>query len=261
MKRKQFIALSLATFVTACTASNSNQQTTPKTTLTVSVAASVQDAMKAVQAIYPQENPNIDIVYNFASSGALQQQIEQGAPADIFISAAPKQMNALQQKDLIFTETRKNLLENQVVLVTPKDNQEKITFDNLSEKKIDRIALGNPESVPAGQYAKEVLKYLKSYDKLTPKLVFGKDVRQVLFYVETGNVDAGIVYGTDAKISDKVTIMATAPQESHSPIIYPVAVIKESKHPEEAKEFIDFLLGEKAQKVFEEYGFTKATNE
>ncbi len=260
MKRKQFIALMLTIVVTACTASNSNQENTSKGTLTLSVAASVQDAMKAVQTIYQKENPNIDIVYNFGSSGSLQQQIEQGAPTDIFISAAPKQMNTLQKKDLLLTETRKNLLENQVVLVTPKDSKETVNFETLYNKNIQKIALGEPKSVPAGEYAKEVLTYLKSYQKLTPKLVFGKNVRQVLFYVETGNVDAGIVYATDAKISDKVKVMATAPQGSHSPIVYPVAVIKESKNTEEAKKFVDFLLGDKAQKVFEDYGFTKPAN-
>ncbi|MEA5535968.1 molybdate ABC transporter substrate-binding protein [Crocosphaera sp. XPORK-15E] len=260
MKRKHFIALSLAAFVTACTASNSNQKDTPKVTLTVSVAASVQDAMKAIQPIYQTANPNIDIVYNFGSSGSLQQQIEQGAPTDIFISAAPKQMNALQQKDLILTETRKNLLENQVVLVTPKDFKETLTFETLGNANLDKIALGEPTSVPAGQYAKEVLTSLKSFDKLTSKLVFAKDVRQVLFYVETGNVDAGIVYGTDAKISDKVKIAATAPEGSHAPIVYPVAVVKDSKNPEEAMKFVDFLLSDQGKKVFEEYGFTIPNN-
>lgn len=260
MKRKQFLALTLAAFVTACTGSNSSQQDTSKVTLTVSVASSVQDAMKAIQPIYQEENPNVEIIYNFGSSGSLQQQIEQGAPTDVFISAAPKQMNTLEQKDLLVTETRKNLLENNVVLVIPKDSLESVTFETLPTTKLDKIALGNPDSVPAGQYAKEVLTSLKSYDKLTLKLVYGKDVRQVLFYVETGNVDAGIVYGTDAKISDKVIITATAPQGSHSPIVYPIAVVKESKNAEEAKKFIDFLLEDKAQAVFEDYGFTKPNN-
>lgn len=260
MKRKQFLALSLAVLVTACNASNSGQQATPKVTLTVSAAASVQDAMKAVQPLFQQENPDIDVVYNFGSSGSLQQQIEQGAPADVFISAAPKQMNALQQKDLLLTETRRNLLENSVVLVTPKETNETVTFETLVTTNLDKIALGDPESVPAGQYGKEVLTSLKSYDKLTPKLVFGKDVRQVLFYVETGNVDAGIVYGTDAKISDKVQIVAKAPQGSHAPIVYPVAVVKDSKRPDEAKTFVEFLFSEQAATVFKDYGFTIANN-
>ncbi|MGK7940502.1 MAG: molybdate ABC transporter substrate-binding protein [Crocosphaera sp.] len=257
MKRKQFLALSLAIFITACTGSNSNP---PKVTLMVSVAASVQDSMKAVQSIYEQENPNVEIIYNFGSSGSLQQQIEQGAPSDIFVSASPQQMNALEKKELLLPETRKNLLENKVVLVTPKDIQTSITFENLTTANIKKIALGDPKSVPAGQYGKEVLTALKSYDKLTPKLVFAKDVRQVLFYVETGNVDAGIVYKTDAKVSDKVTVTDTSIPNYHSPIVYPIAVIKESKNSQEAKKFVAFLLEEKAQKVFAEYGFIKPKN-
>ena len=263
MKRKQFLSLGLTllvTLVTACNASTSSQQGASQVTLTVSVASSVQDVMKVIQPLFQKENPKIDIIYNFGSSGSLQQQIEQGAPVDVFISAAPKQMNALQQQELLLTETRKNLLENSVVLVTPKDETETVTFETLVTTNLDKVALGDPSSVPAGQYGKEVLTSLKAYDKLTPKLVFGKDVRQVLFYVETGNVDAGIVYRTDAKISDKVKVVAKAPQGSHSPIVYPIAVIKDSKHPDEAKEFVDFLLSEKAAQVFEEYGFNMAQN-
>ncbi|MEM8778567.1 MAG: molybdate ABC transporter substrate-binding protein [Cyanobacteria bacterium P01_G01_bin.49] len=267
MKRKQFLALSLAALVTACNTSNSNQQGSnsqqqdvPKVTLTVSAAASVQDAMKAVQLPFQEKNPNIDVIYNFGSSGSLQQQIEQGAPVDVFISASPKQMNALQQKDLLLTKTRQDLLENSVVLVVPKESNQAATFETLPTTNFEKIALGDPGSVPAGQYGKEVLTSLKSYDKLMPKLVFGKDVRQVLFYVETGNVDAGIVYGTDAKISDEVKIVATASKESHSPIVYPVAVVEDSKNSDEAKEFIDFLFSDQAVKIFRDYGFNMAKN-
>ncbi len=260
MKRKQFFTLVLATFLTACTISNSNQQDSPKVSLTVSVAASVQDAMKTVKTIYEQENTNVEIVYNFGSSGSLQQQIEQGAPTDIFISAAPQQMNMLQKRELLLTETRQDLLKNNLVLIVPKDSKINVNFETLLTANLDKFALGNTETVPAGQYAKQVLTSLKAYDKLTPKLVYGKNVRQVLFYVETGNVDAGIVYSTDAKISDQVTVTDTAPKGSHSPIVYPIAVVKDSKNPTEAKKFVDFLLSEKAQAVFEDYGFTQPEN-
>ena len=258
MNRKHFLALILTSFVTACSTSGSNQQDSPKVTLTISVAASLQDAMTTLQNIYQQENPNIEIIYNFGSSGSLQQQIEQGAPTDVFISASPKQMNLLEKRALLLTETRKDLLENNLVLIMPKDSKNSVRFEALSTENLDQIALGNIESVPAGEYAKQVLNSLKIYDKLTPKLVYGKNVRQVLFYVETGNVDAGIVYSTDAKISDQVIVTDTAPKNSHSPIIYPVAVLKDSKNTEQAKNFIDFLLSEKAQLVFQEYGFTQA---
>lgn len=258
MKRKHFLALILTSFVTACSTSISNQQDSSQVTLTISVAASLQDAMKTLKTIYQQENPNIEIIYNFGSSGSLQQQIEQGAPTDVFISASPKQMNVLEKRSLILTETRQDLLENNLVLIIPKDSKKTVMFETLSTASLDKIALGNTESVPAGEYAKQVLNSLKVYDKLTPKLVYGKNVRQVLFYVETGNVDAGIVYSTDAKISDKVIVTDTAPENSHSPIIYPVAVVKDSKNTEKSKKFIEFLLSEKAQLVFKEYGFTQA---
>ncbi len=257
IQRRQFIALSLLTaFLTACTGSNSARQDEQQITLTVSVASSVQDAMKDIKSLYKEQKPNISIDYNFGSSGSLQQQIEQGAPADVFLSAAPKQMNALQQKDLLLTETRQDLLKNQVVLVVPKDAEITATFDSLNNAEFKKVALGDPASVPAGQYGKEVLTSLKVYDKVNSKLVFGKNVRQVLFYVETGNADAGLVYGTDAKVSDKVKVVATAPENSHSPIIYPVSVIKSSKHPEKAKQFTEFLFSDEAKETFENYGFS-----
>ena len=258
LNRRLFLSLSLVALVTACQTDQSVQQApqeTPKVTLIVSVAASVQDAMTEIKPLFTQENPNIEITYNFGSSGSLQQQIEQGAPADVFISAAPKQMNALQDKDLLLTETRQDLLKNKVVLVTPQTQESTITFEDLSNNQFKKIALGDPASVPAGQYGKEVLTSLNLYDTLQSKLVFGKDVRQVLTYVETGNVDAGIVYQTDAKISDQVKVAAVAPEETHSPIVYPVSVLKNTKHPEQAETFVQFLFSDQAKTVFENYGF------
>ncbi|WP_287296129.1 molybdate ABC transporter substrate-binding protein [Moorena sp. SIO2C4] len=243
--------------------------------LTVSVAASLQDAMKAIKVLYTKETPDVTIIYNFASSGSLQQQIEQGAPVDVFISAAPKQMNALESKGLLLERcsavlgetpmsdcikkgTRQSLITNQVVLVTPKDENGISNFKDLRSDNISKIAMGDPESVPAGQYAKEVLNTLNLFEQLKPKLVFGKDVRQVLSYVETGNVDAGLVYATDAKLSNQVKIVATAPPESYSRIIYPVAVLKESKNPDIANQFVQFIIGDSAKNVFLRYGFTMA---
>ncbi|MEQ9369617.1 MAG: molybdate ABC transporter substrate-binding protein [Coleofasciculus chthonoplastes F3-SA18-01] len=224
--------------------------------ITVSAAASLQDAMKAIAPLYTQEQANVIITYNFGSSGSLQQQIEQGAPVDVFLSAAPKQMNALQEKDLLLTDTRKDLLKNSIVLVTPKDKTDISNFEGLTTDKVSKIAIGDPKSVPAGQYGKEVLTSLNLYKPIQSKLVFAKDVRQVLSYVETGNVQAGLVYATDANVSDNIKIVATAPETSHSPIIYPVAVLKESKHPDSAKKFVQFLSTETAKTVFDNYGFS-----
>ncbi|MFZ1026004.1 MAG: molybdate ABC transporter substrate-binding protein [Limnoraphis robusta] len=258
MNRRRVINLACGfvfSLLLAVGCSQTSPQTSAQTELIISAAASLTDAMNAIQPLYQQENPEVKLTYNFGPSGSLQQQIEQGAPVDVFISAAPKQMNDLEEKGLLLSGTRKDLLKNAIVLIVPKANPKVKTFQDLMNGKVGKIGIGEPESVPAGRYAKEVLTSMNMYDKLQPKLVFAKDVRQVLTYVETGNVDAGMVYTTDAKISDKISIVATAPAGSHSPIIYPIAVIKDSKNPEAAKGFVSFLSSNTAKSVFERYGF------
>lgn len=239
-------------------------QAAPSNQLTLSAAASLKNVMEEIEPIFQQEHPETEIIYNFASSGSLQRQIEQGAPVDIFISAATDKMDALEKQGLLLTETRRDLLKNQMVLVTSvnnkKNNLKLDNFENLTTKEITIIALGEPKSVPAGKYAQEVLNYFKIADKVNSKAVYGKDVRQVLNYVATGNVDAGIVYRTDAQVSDNVQIVATAPETSHSPVIYPIAVIKDSDNPEVATELIEFFTTPEAQAVFEEYGFVSVSS-
>lgn len=230
-------------------------QTNQPIDLTVSAAASLQDALKAIAPIYEKKNTEVGITYNFGSSGSLQQQIEQGAPVDVFISAATDKMDALEAKNLLLPGTRRDLLKNEMVLIVPKDNTTIQSFEDLGTDALTRIALGEPESVPAGKYAQEVLTSLGLLDAVTPKAVYGKDVRQVLNYVATGNVDAGIVYSSDAKVSDEVKVVATASEDSHSPIVYPIAVLQDSANPEAAKELEDFLFTSEAQTIFEEYGF------
>ena len=234
-------------------------QTTPSTQLTVSAAASLKDVMAEIEQIYHEKHPETEIIYNFASSGSLQRQIEQGAPVDIFISAAVNKMDALEKQELLLTETRRNLLKNKIVLVAPINNKKTNfnidDFGDLTKQEINIIALGEPNSTPVGKYAQEVLTSFKISDKVNSKAVYAKDVRQVLNYVATGNVDAGIVYRTDAELSDTVQIVATAPENTHSPVIYPVAVIKDSDNPEAAKELIEFLSTPEVQAVFEKYGF------
>lgn len=243
---------------------NSTSETSANTELTISAAASLQDVMKAIKPIYEEAYPDREIVYNFASSGSLQRQIEQGAPVDVFISAAVDKMDALEGKDLILTETRRDLLKNQMVLVTQEGNKANLNitdFQDLKTDQVNLIALGEPESVPAGRYAQEVLVSFNMADKVNSKAVYGKDVRQVLNYVATGNVEAGIVYRTDAQVSDNVEIIAIAPEDSHSPVIYPVAVIKDSDTPEIGKELIEFLSTDEAQAIFEEYGFVPVSSD
>ena len=234
-------------------------QATPSTQLTVSAAASLKNVMEKIQPLYEQKHPETEIIYNFASSGSLQRQIEQGAPVDVFISAATSKMDSLDKQGLLLTETRQDLLKNQIVLVAPtsnsKNNLKVDDFNDLTTKEISTIALGEPDSVPAGKYAQEVLTSFEIADRVNSKSVYGKDVRQVLNYVATGNVDAGIVYRTDAQVADNVQIVATAPETSHSPVIYPVAVVKGSDDPEAATELIEFLTTPAVQEIFEEYGF------
>ena len=230
-----------------------------QTPLTVSAAISLSDALQEIKPLYQRSKPSVNITYNFGASGALEQQIEQGAPVDVFFSAATKQMNALQQKNLLLSGTQRNLLTNRLVLITPRNGPVLSNFRDLTRSQVKRIAIGEPRSVPAGQYAQEVLTNLKIFDTLKPKLVYGNNVRQVLTFVETGNADAGIVYATDAKAkSASVKLGPTASENLHSPIVYPVAVLKDSRNATAAKDFVQFLSSRQARSVFEKYGFGTA---
>ena len=223
-------------------------------TLTISAAASLKDAAEELKGLYAKQHQNVNITYNFGASGTLQKQIEEGAPSDLFISAGKKQMDALEEKGLIVKESRKDLLGNDLVLVVKKDSQI-AGFQELTKPEVGKISIGTPESVPAGQYAKDALTSMKLWDKLQPNLVLAKDVRQVLTYVETGNVAAGLVYSSDAVMGKDTKVVAAAPADSHKPIVYPMAIIKNTKQQKAVEEFATFLSGEEAAKVFEKYGF------
>jgi molybdate transport system substrate-binding protein len=235
---------------------NADSETT--TELTISVAASVQDAMKQIQSAYEAAAPEVVITFNFGSSGSLAQQVAQGAPTDVFLSASKKWMDDLEDQGLILAGSRQDLLQNSMVLIVPQDKTTVADFQDLGTDAVGKIAMGEPESVPAGRYAKEVLTSLTLFDELQPKLVFGKDVRQVLSYVETGNVDAGLVYATDASLSDRVQVIATAAADSHSPIVYPIAVVQDSDNAAAAQAFVEFLSSDTAVDIFEQYGFAMA---
>lgn len=226
------------------------------TTLLIGAAASLQNALQQLDPLFESANRGITVNYNFAASGPLQQQIEQGAPIDLFISAANKQMDTLQQKNLIVTDTRRNLLTNSLVLVVPSNSTLQLTnFRQLTDSNIKKISVGEPRSVPAGQYAEEVFKNLGILAQVQPKLVYGNSVRNVLGSVESGNADAGIVYATDAKISNQVKQVATAPSNLHSAIVYPMAVITASRNQQAARTYAQFLKSGQAQAVFTRYGF------
>lgn len=252
-------------FVVACSNNERTEQsqdkqetqTTPENEeLIISAAASLKDAMEVIQHTYEEEHPEITLKFNFGASGSLQQQISQGAPVDLFFSAAEDKFDLLVEEGTIAKEDNLDLLGNELVLVVPKENQSIKGFEDLVKKNTGKISIGTPETVPAGKYAKESLEQMNLWKDVESKVVYAKDVRQVLSYVETGNVDAGIVYKTDALISNKIEIVANADSATHAPIIYPVGIIKDSEHYKAAKEFYMYLQSDDALKVFEKYGFT-----
>jgi molybdate transport system substrate-binding protein len=243
-------------FIFGCTNQAEKQESKKTVTLTISAAASLQDALAEIQKKYEKEHKNIKLEFNFGSSGALQQQIEQGAPVDLFFSAAENKFRPLVDKGLINKEESKNLLGNEIVLIVPKDKAGTIKgFPSLANSNIKQLAIGNPETTPAGQYGKQTLTKLNLWTKVKGKIVYTKDVRQVLSYVETNSVDAGIVFKTDAQISDKVKIVDTAAANMHDPIIYPVGIIKNTKHKTEATDFYKYLQTKDSLQIFEKYGF------
>lgn len=221
--------------------------------LTISAAASLGDAMEEIKKLYEEARPDVELSFNFGGSGALQKQISQGAPVDLFISAAEDKFQILLDDGYVDAVAHTELLGNSLVLIVPSGN-EVISMDMLDQ--VDTLAIGTPDTVPAGMYAEEALTASGLYERLEKDIVYAKDVRQVLSYVETGNVDAGIVYRTDAIESGKVVITEEISSSLHTPIRYPAGVMKDSKNHEVAMEFYEFLQSEAALKVFEDYGFT-----
>ncbi len=206
--------------------------------------------------MFQEQYPDITVTGTYDSSGKLQVQIEEGLEADVFLSAAVKQMNALNEEGKIDSDTIVNLLENKIVLIVPAGNALGLTsFEEIINA--DVIALGDPASVPAGQYAEEALTSLGLWDTVQEKANFGTNVTEVLNQVAANSADAGIVYATDAAgMADQVEVVAEAPEDSLSQkVLYPMAVMKESANPDQAKEFVEFLKTPEAMKVFEAYGF------
>lgn len=231
---------------------------TTKVNLTIAAAASLKDALTEIKDLYLQEKPKTTLTINFAGSGTLQKQIEQGADIDLFFSAATSNMDALKNKGLLIDSTVRNVLGNKLVLVVPNDSKVPVNSSFsvvVTDPSIKKIALGEPQTVPAGKYAENVFTYLNIMDKVKAKVVYAQDVKQVLNWVETGNVDAGVVYLTDAKISTKVTTIATASEASHTPIVYPAALIKSTNNYTASRDFLNFLTSAKAKAVFDKYGF------
>ena len=231
-----------------------------ETEILVAAAASLKNAYEdKLIPMFEEANPGVTVKGTYDSSGKLQTQIEEGLEADVFMSAAKKQMTALDEEDMIASDTITDLLEDKIVLIVPTGNEKKLEkFEDI--ENADSIALGDPASVPAGQYAQEALTNLGIWDKIQDKVSFGTNVTEVLNQVAAASADAGIVYATDAaSMADQVEVVAEAPEGSLAKkVIYPVAVVKGTAHEEVAKEFVAFLQTDKAITVFEEYGFSSA---
>lgn len=290
--RKQFTvvmaAMMAAGMMTGCsskpqetTAAATEAETTAEETTTAETEADVKDEAKAdlgeqsilvaaaaslknayedeLIPMFEEQYPGVTVEGTYDSSGKLQTQIEEGLEADVFMSAATKQMKALDEEGMIASDTIVNLLENKIVLIVPAGSDSQIdSFEKIGDAA--SIALGDPESVPAGQYAKEALTNLNIWDSIQDKVSFGTNVTEVLNQVATASADAGIVYATDAaSMADQVTVVAEAPEGSlEKKVIYPVAVVKATTHEDAAKAFVDFLQTPDAIKVFESYGFVAA---
>lgn len=264
MKKHLFAILTaFCLMLTACSTTQTAPQASEpaktdaaKVELMISAAASLTDALNELKTQYETEHPGTTLTFNFGGSGKLATQITQGAPSDVFLSASKKDMDGLEEQQLIAKDTRQDFTKNSLVLIAGNKSAVAISsFEELNNAAIKHIAVGEPETVPAGRYAKETLDTLKMWDSLSVQMVFGSDVRQVLTFVESGNADVGIVYSSDAAASKDVKILATAKPEWHKPIVYPGAVVSASKNQDAAKAFLAYLTSDKGKAILQKYGF------
>jgi molybdate transport system substrate-binding protein len=223
--------------------------------VTVSAAASLREVMTELEAEYEAAHPGVEVRTNFAASGALRQQIEQGAPVDLFVSAAAAPMDALAKSGRVDAATRRVLAGNELVLIVPAQGSTVNAFADLARAEVRRVALGAPASVPAGEYAQEVLRAAGVLEAVRAKAVYAQDVRQVLAFVSSGNADAGIVYRTDAAVTKRVRVAAVAPSGSHRAIEYPVAIVNGGPNTEGARAYLTFLLGPAGRAALRRRGF------
>lgn len=239
----------------ATPATNLTSGTTSET-VTVSAAASLTNAFTDIAAQFEKKNPGNNISLNFGSSGNLRMQIEGGAPVDVFASADEKQMNLLNNKSLIDNSSRKDFTSNSLVLIIPANSTLNITnITDLTNPNVKLIGIGNPDTVPVGNYTKTALTEAGLWSQLETKMVPGEDVKAVLTHVEGNNVDAGFVYQTDAKNAKPGTIKVVSNVSVSTPVTYPIAVVSASTHKETAQKFLDFVTGTEGQEILKEYGF------
>jgi len=228
----------------------------PKTEITVSAAASLTESFTQMEQEFEEENPDIDVNLNLASSGSLRMQIEGCAPIDVFASASQKHMDLLESGGLIDTDTRHDFAENSLVMIVPRESGSNITsLEDLEEETVSKVAIGDPETVPVGKYAKEAMEEASLWDDISRKMIYAETVKQVLVYVENGEVDAGFVYMTDTVSADMDRIEVVAEIPVSIPINYPIAVVSSSDEKEASGKFVDFVLSEEGKDILKEYGF------
>ena len=224
--------------------------------IVVSAAASLKNVFQELGEIYEGQT-GVRALFNFAASGVLQRQIETGAPVDVFAGAAPAQMDGLERAGLIVAGTRAVFARNTLVLIVPAETALSIQgFADLERPEVTRVAIGNPATVPAGQYAREALTGLGLWEKLRTRYILAENVRQVLDYVSRGEVDAGVVYSTDAAVAgSRVRVAAVVPAQLHQEILYPIAVVRGSSHVEAATAFVRLVLSPAGRSILARYGF------
>ena len=225
--------------------------------ITVSAAASLTNAFKEIGAAYEKDHPDDKVLFNFAASDPLVQQIAKGAPVDVFASADQDAMDKAEGLKLLAAGTRKNFVANTLVLITPVNSKHAIKgLNDLRQPAITRITLGNPASVPVGRYTRNALEQVKLWSAVEPKAIYGTSVRQSLDYVARGEVDAGFVYATDAAVQkDKVAVVATIP--TTTPVTYPIALIEKGPQVAAGRRFIAYVMAPGAQAVLAKYGFSR----
>lgn len=261
---KKILAISLTMvlivsmmLVTGCGGDTSDEETAEAPEVTVLAAASLTDALDEIIAEY-EKDADCTITPSYAGSGDLVQQIEGGAPCDIFVSASKSNMDQLEEEGYIDTDTRKDILANTLTLIATSEKADVVTMDMLTSDEVGTIAIGEVETVPAGKYATQVFDNMGITDEISDKIVYAKDVRAVLNYVETGDADCGFVYRTDALLmnEDDGVIIGDVDESLHDAIVYPAAVMKDAPQAEFAADFYEFMQNDFSKEVFEKYGFT-----
>jgi molybdate transport system substrate-binding protein len=259
-RRRKVIAIAAVfSFIlfAGCSRSSAPQESAaPKNEILVSAAVSLKEAFAEI-AIRFQSETKAKVVFNFAGSGELEKQIEFGAPVDVFASAGEREMDELASKGLIDPSSRGDFAENKLVLIVPSNAAVSETpFSDLTQAQFKRIAIGNPQTVPAGHYAQQAIENNKLWERVKDRLVLAENVRQVLEYVARGEADAGLVYSPDVKVAaGRVKVISEAPHGSYGPVRYPIAIIKGSRSPDVARQFVAFVRSSQGQEILAKHGF------